>query len=59
MTFACRRILHANGYRGVPMGKGRVKLVWPGETKGWRRSWCCREDYRVVGGGRENGQSGS
>jgi len=31
--------------------KRRGKLVWLEEKSCWQRSWRCREDRRVVGGG--------
>ena len=45
-------------YNAVAEGleeKKKGKLVWQEEERGWRRSWCCREDQRV-GGGREGGR---
>jgi len=46
------QILHvvADG-EGVLRRKGRRRLTWPDANGCWSRSWCCREDQSVVGGG--------
>jgi hypothetical protein len=33
--------------------KRKGKLVWLEEKNYWQRSWWCREDQRVVGGGND------